>query len=58
MRKFVLHDDELVFLEALIWIDLGEGKKEYGYRTESFGKIVHLTREEAEAALAGKGGEG
>lgn len=55
VRKFVVHDDELVFLEALIWIDLGEGKKEYGYRTESFGKIVHLTREEAEAEL--KGGE-
>ena len=56
VRKFVVHDDELVFLEALIWMDLGEGKNEYGYRTESFGKIVHLTREEAEAAL--KGGEG
>ena len=58
VRKFVVHDDELVFLEALIWMDLGEGKKEYGYRTESFGKIVHLTREEAEAVLALKGGEG
>ena len=58
VRKFVVHDDDLVFLEALIWIDFGEGKKEYGYRTESFGKIVHLTREEAEAALGGKGGEG
>lgn len=56
VRKFVVHDDELVFLEALIWMDLGEGKNEYGYRTESFGKIVHLTREEAEAAL--KGGDG
>ena len=53
VRKFVVHDDELVFLEALIWMDLGEGKNEYGYRTESFGKIVHLTREEAEAALKG-----
>lgn len=58
VRKFVVHDDELVFLEALIWMDLGEGKNEYGYRTESFGKIVHLTREEAEEALALKGGEG
>ena len=58
VRKFVVHDDELVFLEALIWMDLGEGKNEYGYRTESFGKIVHLTREEAEAVLALKGGEG
>ena len=57
VRKFVVHDDELVFLEALIWMDLGEGKNEYGYRTESFGKIVHLTREEAEAALSGKGGK-
>ena len=57
VRKFVVHDDELVFIEALIWMDLGEGKNEYGYRTESFGKIVHLTREEAEAALAQKGGE-
>ena len=56
VRKYVVHDDELVFPEALIWMDLGEGKNEYGYRTESFGKIVHLTREEAEAAL--KGGEG
>ena len=56
VRKFVVHDDELVFLEALIWMDLGEGKNEYGYRTESFGKIVHLTREEAEAALAQEGG--
>ena len=54
VRKFVVHDDELVFLEALIWMDLGEGKNEYGYRTESFGKIVHLTREEAEAALKGE----
>ena len=53
VRKFVVHDDELVFLEALIWMDLGEGKNEYGYRTESFGKIVHLTREEVEAALKG-----
>ena len=60
VRKFVVHDDELVFLEALIWMDLGEGKNEYGYRTESFGKIVHLTRKEAEAvlALALKGGDG
>ena len=56
VRKFVVHDDELVFLEALIWMDFGEGKNEYGYRTESFGKIVHLTREEAEAALAQEGG--
>lgn len=56
VRKFVVHDDELVFLEALIWMDLGEGKNEYGYRTESFGKIVHLTREEAEVALAQEGG--
>lgn len=58
VRKFVVHDDELVFLEALIWMNLGEGKKEYGYRTESFGKIVHLTRDAAEAALSGKGGDG
>ena len=28
VRKFVVHDDELVFLEALIWMDLGEGKNE------------------------------
>ena len=57
VRKFVVHDDELVFLEALIWMDLGEGKNEYGYGTESFGKIVHLTRDAAEAAMAQKGGK-
>jgi len=51
VSKFVLHDDELMYLEALIWMDLGEGEKDYGYSTDSFGKIIFLTREEAEAAL-------
>lgn len=55
VTKFVLHDDEIVFLEALLFMDLGEGKKEYGYRTTSFDKIVFLSREEAEAALGGGG---
>jgi hypothetical protein len=40
-------------LEARLWMDLGNGYKEYGYGIESFGKIVFLTREEAEKALKG-----
>ena len=51
VTKFVLHDDEIMFLEAIIFVDLGEGKKDYGFSTTSFGKIVFLTREEAEAGL-------
>lgn len=55
VRKFVLHDDEPVFLEALIYTDFGDGKKEYGFKSESFGIVVHLTREEAEKTLRGGG---
>ena len=55
--QFVLHDDEIMYLEALLWMDLGDGKKKYGYATKAFGRAVFLTRAEAEAALGG-GGDG
>jgi len=42
--QFVLHDDDIMFLEARIWADFGEGKKKYGFSTSSFWKTVHLTR--------------
>ncbi|MGO5114199.1 hypothetical protein ACTQ33_04085 [Candidatus Avoscillospira sp. LCP25S3_F1] len=51
VKKFILHDDEIVYLEAIIRMDISDGKKEYGYSTNSFGKAVFLTREAAEAAL-------
>lgn len=55
VRWFKLYDDELMHLETGIWMDIGDGKKDYGYSVDSFGKIVHLTHEEAETALAEKG---
>lgn len=60
VTKFVLHDDAIVYCEALVLMDLGSGNKEYGFSTDSFGKIVFLTYEEAEAALEKEkgGGEG
>lgn len=51
VTKFVLHDDEIMFLEALLFMDIGEGRKEYGYSADSFGKAIFLTREEAERCL-------
>lgn len=51
VHKFVLHDDEIVYLESIIWMDIGDGGKGYGYTEKSFGKAVFLTREAAEAAL-------
>lgn len=53
--QFVLHDDEIVYLEAIIWMDIGDGRRGYGYTERSFGKVVFLTREAAEAALKGEG---
>lgn len=53
--QFVLHDDEIVYLEAIIWMDIGDGRRGYGYTGRSFGKVVFLTRESAEAALKGEG---
>ncbi len=60
VSRFVLHDDAIVYCEALVLMDLGVGNKEYGFSTDSFGKIVFLSRKEAEAALEArksKGGE-
>lgn len=54
INKFVLHDDEIFYLEAIIWMDIGAGKRGYGYSENSFGKIVFLTPEAAEAALKGE----
>lgn len=53
VHKFVLHDDEIVYLESIIWMDIGYGGKGYGYTEKSFGKAVFLTREAAEATLRG-----
>jgi len=51
IAKFVIHGGTIVFCEALVRIDLNSGPKEYGFNIDSFGKIVFLTREKAEAAL-------
>lgn len=52
LQKFVLHDDEIVYLEAIILMDIGDGNIEYGYSEKSFGKCVHASLKAAEAALA------
>ena len=53
IQKFVVHDDEIVYLEAIIWMDIGCGHKGYGYTEKSFGKAVFLTPEAAKATLKG-----
>lgn len=53
IQKFVLHDDEIVYLEAIIWMDIGDGENGYGYTEKSFGKIVFLDFESAREALKG-----
>ena len=54
IQKFVVHDDEIVYLEAIIWMDIGCGHKGYGYTEKSFGKAVFLTPEAAKATLKGE----
>lgn len=53
IQKLVVHDDEIVYLEAIIWMDIGCGHKGYGYTEKSFGKAVFLTPEDAKATLKG-----
>ena len=53
IQKFVLHDDEIVYLEAIIWMDIGYGKNGYGYTEKSFGKIVFRDYESAIEAMKG-----
>lgn len=43
--------DGIMNIQVLIWADLGEGKKKYGFRDDSFGKTIFTSRKEAEAAL-------
>ena len=51
VTKFEVFNDAIMTVQVLIWADLGEGKKNYGFSKECFGKIVFTSREEAEAAL-------
>lgn len=53
VQRFVVHDDEIVYIEAIIWMDIGCGHKGYGYTEKNFGKAVFLTPEAAEAAPKG-----
>lgn len=48
---FEVFNDGNMTVQVLIWADLGEGRKKYGFSKESFGKIIFLSKKEAEAAL-------
>lgn len=48
---FELIRNGIMNILVLIWADLGEGKKKYGFREESFGKTIFTSKKTAEAAL-------
>lgn len=50
-RIEVNREGSLMPVQILVYMDIGSGEKLYGYSPESIGKIIFLTREEAEAAV-------